>query len=230
MEASISAPPSPAAAACAPPAVPAAAAAPSPSAPAPAPPTPPAPSATAPAATATTTAGTSSSGASASASVAGAGASEPVDHLSQYKRLLSLARRSLEENQRQLAEKESTIARLSEQLEVAQTKADAAAASHGGASASKARDGGAQPQRVLLRVMDGNASWVLIDYEDEDEVRWQYFEDEIELQDHVRRDSGEPLTLPHPCLTPKQSAKVVRRELLARSRFDSIYDSPVSFF
>ena len=117
--------------------------------------------------------------------------------------MLSLARRSLEENQRQLAEKESTILRLTEQLE---TQARA--------MSSKPRAGDAQPsgepRRVALRVMDGNASWVLLEYEDDDEAHWRYFEDDAELQDHVRRDSGEPLQLPHPCLTPGQSAKVVR--------------------
>ena len=124
------------------------------------------------------------------------------DPFSDYKRLLSLARRSLEENQRQLAEKESTILRLTEQLE-AQTRATSTKQRAGDAAPPSG-----EPRRALLRVMDGNASWVLVEYEDDDEVHWRYFEDEVELQDHVRRDSGEPLQLPHPCLTPNQSAKI----------------------
>ena len=125
------------------------------------------------------------------------------DPFADYKRLLSLARRSLEENQRQLAEKENTILRLTEQLET-QARTTSSRQRAGDAPPS------GEPRRVLLRVMHGNASWVLMEYDDDDAVHWRYFEDEVELQDHVRRDSGEPLQLPHPCLTPSQSAKVVR--------------------
>ena len=93
-------------------------------------------------------------------------------------------------------------ARLTEQLE-AQTRATSTKQRAGDAAPPSG-----EPRRALLRVMDGNASWVLVEYEDDDEVHWRYFEDEVELQDHVRRDSGEPLQLPHPCLTPNQSAKI----------------------
>jgi GRIP domain len=61
--------------------------------------------------------------------------------------------------------------------------------------------------------------WALIEFESHDPDQqltvppkrskvWKKFDSEMELSDYIRRDTGEPLTLPPYSLTPKQSAKI----------------------
>lgn len=62
--------------------------------------------------------------------------------------------------------------------------------------------------------------WALVEFEiyDSDQpepinptkktIKWKKFDSESELSDFIRRDTGEPLTLPPYSLTPQQSAKI----------------------
>lgn len=73
--------------------------------------------------------------------------------------------------------------------------------------------------RVCQRVKDGDEIWALMDFEffnpDSPDPqppkryqKWRQFESEAELKDFIRRDTGEPLTLPPYSLSPDQSDKI----------------------
>ena len=72
-----------------------------------------------------------------------------------------------------------------------------------------------------IRVEDGDADeiWALLEFEVQNldlpdpeppkrYKRWQKFETESALKDFIRRDTGEPLTLPPYSLSPNQSSKI----------------------
>lgn len=56
--------------------------------------------------------------------------------------------------------------------------------------------------------------WVLFDFED-DTSEWRRFADEQALQDFVRKDTGEPMLLPPPSLSPIESARLVEESRAA---------------
>eukprot|EP00752_Nemacystus_decipiens_P004528 g4135.t1 len=120
--------------------------------------------------------------------------------LAKFKRLLSLARRSIEENQRQITEKDGQISALREAL--------------GAAENARRRDdehAGATPVQLLRRVREGGMWWLLVEYDDEFETQgWKGFADEAavsEFADSV--NVGEPLKIPPVSLSPEESATVL---------------------
>jgi hypothetical protein len=118
--------------------------------------------------------------------------------LAKYKRLLSLARRSIEENQRQIADKDAVISVLQDDLEAAEE----ARRSHEGQ----------EPVRVAhRRVQCSGKSWVLFELDDEEErLVWRGFDSEADMNEFVRTKAatGEPVVVPEPSLTPHECADV----------------------
>ncbi|CAM9143802.1 unnamed protein product [Choristocarpus tenellus] len=120
------------------------------------------------------------------------------DTLSKFKRLLSLARRSIEENQRQIAEKDAQLTELRENLEVAEE------------SRRRGGDSGAEPLRILRRVREGDMWWLLIEYNDEYGTQgWKGISSDQELQTFASGEVGEPLKVPPVSLSPEESASVL---------------------
>ncbi|CAN0056017.1 unnamed protein product, partial [Discosporangium mesarthrocarpum] len=152
--------------------------------------------------------GVSKPSSSASLSASGGGGavgdgSEPQENvqetLSKFKRLLSLARRSIEENQRQIAEKDAQLTELREVLDAAEE------VQRRGAGTS-----GSDPLRVLRRVREGGMWWLLVEYDDEYGTQgWTGVSGDKELQDFANRGAGEPLKIPPVSLSPEESATVL---------------------
>jgi hypothetical protein len=122
------------------------------------------------------------------------------DTVVKYKRLLSLARNSLEANQAQLANKDQQIAELMALLEEERNKR---------ATKSQKEDDINQqfPRRILCRVDSEDLIWVLFEFETIDE--WRSFIDEQSLEDFIKRVPGVPLVCPQKCLSVEESGKIV---------------------
>jgi hypothetical protein len=125
------------------------------------------------------------------------------DVVSKYKRLLSLARSSLEANQAALASKDQQITELMGIIEEERSKRLV--------RIQKDDDTNQQfPRRILCRVDVADLIWVLLEFDAQDE--WKCFVDEQSLQDFIKRVPGEPLQCPMKCLSVEESSKLVRRK------------------
>ena len=125
--------------------------------------------------------------------------------VAKYKKLLSLARSSLESNQASIAAKDKQINQLMSALEEERTLR-----LKKNPTASKIEDdASATMPRSLLRRLDFESSiWILIEYEGTEDS-WKRFSSEQELDDFIQRIPGVPLTKPHRCLTPLESNQMV---------------------
>lgn len=121
------------------------------------------------------------------------------DVVLKYKRLLSMARSSLEANQQTLAAKDQQINQLLVLIEEERAKRQQ----------SKPKDEEAVnfPSRAISRVDIGGLVWVLFDYEGQ--LEWKSFPDELSLEDYIKRLPGIPLQLPQKCLSIEESSKLV---------------------
>ena len=129
------------------------------------------------------------------------------DTVGKYKRLLALARSSLEANQASLAQKDKQISHLVAALE--EEKASKHSRKHSGRD-----DESALIPRCLLRRIDvDELIWVLIEYEGSDD-NWVCFGNEQELDDYIQRVPGIPLVKPQRCLTAAESAKIVSAPMM----------------
>lgn len=119
------------------------------------------------------------------------------------KRLLSLARSKLEENQATLAAKDAQIAQLRAALEAE-------------AQSRRNRNGLGQeekvPRNLLRRVDVEDLIWILVEYEGGIEDDWISFRSEEDLKDWVQRIPGAPLTIPPRCLTGAESLRIVSND------------------
>ncbi|KAG1693240.1 hypothetical protein DVH05_023706 [Phytophthora capsici] len=120
------------------------------------------------------------------------------------KRLLAMAKRSIDNSKQELAEKDETIQKLREELSTSQQ------AQHSWFVDASTRD----PRQLLHKVAHGNLLWCLVEYVNENEfdesfdVAWHCFRNEEEIQAYANRASGEPLTLPDFSLTPFEVERV----------------------
>lgn len=122
------------------------------------------------------------------------------DVVAKYKRLLSMARSSLEANQEIIASKDQQIAKLISALEDEKSKRHS--------RSNKEEDGQNFPRRILCRVdVEGNI-WVLLEYESSSD-EWKSFANEQALQDFIQRIPGVPLTCPEKCLSMEESSRIV---------------------
>jgi hypothetical protein len=139
------------------------------------------------------------------------------DVVAKYKRLLTMARSSLEANQATLAQKDRHISQLLLALEEEKAKR-AASQRH---AAAKEEDSQI-PRNILRRVDVDDVVWVLMEYEGADDG-WISFASQQELEDHVQRIPGAPLEIPPRSLTPEESARFVSAYLV------TILSSPSGF-
>jgi hypothetical protein len=129
--------------------------------------------------------------------------------MAKYRRLLSVARSSLEANQHAMAEKDKQIdaLRTALQAEIAK-QSQMHMMQRAGAGGSGDEDGSFKPRRVLRRVDVDSKVWLLFDYPGGVEC-WSMYSSEQEAADFVQRLPGEPLSIPTRSLTPEEGAKLV---------------------
>ncbi|KAG3118907.1 hypothetical protein PI124_g11567 [Phytophthora idaei] len=120
------------------------------------------------------------------------------------KRLLAMAKRSIDNSKQELAEKDDTIQKLREELAKSQQ------ARHSWFVDASTRD----PRQLLHKVAHGNLLWCLVEYVNENELddskefAWHCFHNEEDIQAYANRASGEPLTLPDFSMTPYEVERV----------------------
>jgi GRIP domain len=148
-----------------------------------------------------------------------------------YKNLLKMAKERIQKQEEELNDVRNTLQITLEQTASGNGASDKQGIAMSGTSGQNGNDD--QPQfdesatnivRVCQRVqvedsnsMNDNETWALIEYEmtlddfagtTKRSRRWKKFHTEAELRDYIRRDTGEPLTLPPLSLTPQQSASI----------------------
>jgi hypothetical protein len=113
-----------------------------------------------------------------------------VAQLAKYKRLLGMARKTIEDQQRSLQN-------MKREMEAMQR--------NGSGSASGAA---LTPAKILRRCdVDGDI-WVLLQYEEDASESWRMFATEEALNNFIA-STGPRLECPPPCLSPEQSRAVV---------------------
>ncbi|CAH0479208.1 unnamed protein product [Peronospora belbahrii] len=120
------------------------------------------------------------------------------------KRLLTMAKRSIDNSKQELVEKDKAIQKL--QMELAKSQQ----AKHSWYVDESTPD----PRKLLYKVAQGNSIWCLVEYandcelDDSKEFAWHCFKSEKEIQAYANRVSGEPLVLPDFSMTPFEVERV----------------------
>jgi hypothetical protein len=139
--------------------------------------------------------------------------------IAKYKKLLQMARSSLETNVAMNEKHVATIAQKDKQIGLL------SAALEEEKNARLRRNGNVDdsatvPRSILRRVDVEGVIWVLIEYEGVDDA-WQSFKCETDLDDFILRVPGVPLSKPPRCLTAAES-QVIETE--AKKRVDLIVE------
>jgi hypothetical protein len=132
-----------------------------------------------------------------------------LSEIAKYKKLLSIARSSIESSQAAIATKDKQIQQLTSSLDEERSKKNGSPRSSGSGSKDIGGDGGdafAVPRRLLRRVDANELVWVLVEFETDDV--WKCFNSEQELDDFIQRVPGAALTKPPRLLSPLESASV----------------------
>lgn len=132
---------------------------------------------------------------------------EKEDIVAKYKRLLAMARSSLESNQTSLQEKDSQIKKLKKLLEEESLKArQQAARAH-----VPDEDSDCIPRSIVRYLQVEDTIHILVEYTGGGMGKdvWLQFGSEVELKDWMQRVPGVPLVLPQKCLTVEESARIV---------------------
>jgi hypothetical protein len=124
-----------------------------------------------------------------------------AEEIAKYKRVLSLARSSLEANQATIAAKDQQIAQLIKALEDEKSNNKKRVL-------AKDEEAALIPRRILCRVDVEDAIWILIEHEEFDDA-WKCFQDEQDLEDFIQRVPGVPLVCPAKCLSVQESERIV---------------------
>jgi hypothetical protein len=124
-----------------------------------------------------------------------------AEEIAKYKRVLSLARSSLEANQATIAAKDQQIAQLIKALEDEKSNNKKRVL-------AKEEEAALIPRRILCRVDVEDAIWILIEHEEYDDA-WKCFQDEQDLEDFIQRVPGVPLVCPGKCLSVQESERIV---------------------
>lgn len=127
-----------------------------------------------------------------------------AEEIAKYKRVLSLARSSLEANQATIAAKDQQIAQLIKALEEEKSNNKAKR------TLAKEEEAALVPRRILCRVDIEDSIWILIEYEEFDDA-WKRMDSEQDLDDFIQRVPGVPLVCPTKCLSAEESNRIVRR-------------------
>ena len=137
-----------------------------------------------------------------------------------YKRLLTLARSSLEANQAALKEKDAQIDSLSQQLDEERSKRRHGAVSRSAHPQDDGLDATPIPRSLLRRVDADDTLWILVQYEEPAEDAWLSFSSEQELSDYITcTQAGVPLQKPQRSLSQQDSARL---EEECRARLERI--------
>lgn len=129
--------------------------------------------------------------------------SQNEDVVAKYKRLLTLARSSLEANQISLLEKDKTISQLKNALDEEKQKSKIFLP-------SSQEDDTNIPKCILRRVDVDESIWVLLQYSAPTRPdSWLRFKNIEELEEYIQCIPGVPLVIPHRCLTSEESNKIV---------------------
>ena len=129
---------------------------------------------------------------------------EREDLVAKYKRLLAMARSSLEAKQATLLEKDTQIRKLRALLEEETAKSRQP-------SFAPDEDGEDRPRSVLRRVDVDGIIHVLIEYTGNVKDTWFQFRSEGELNEWIQAVPGAPLKIPPKCLTVEESENIVSR-------------------
>jgi hypothetical protein len=122
------------------------------------------------------------------------------DVVAKYKRLLSLARSSLEANQVTLVEKDKQINQLKHLLEEERSKSNILPITD---------DENENPKSILRRIDIDNTVWILFEYHGHRGDSWMKFKNEGLLYEFIHKIPGVPLEIPPRCLTPAESLRIV---------------------
>jgi len=136
--------------------------------------------------------------------------SQAVDNdVAKYKRVLSLARSSLEASQANLAVKDQQIGQLIKAMED-EKKKNKTLEEKNRSKTTLGRDDDAAtvPRKILCRVDIEGVIWILIEYDDSDDS-WKSLDNEQELLDFIQRIPGVPLVCPSKCLTADESSRIL---------------------
>jgi hypothetical protein len=124
------------------------------------------------------------------------------DEVAKYKKVLSLARSSLEANQATIATKDQQILQLTKALE------DEKNSNKAKKILGREEEATLIPRRILCRVDVEDLIWVLVEYDDYDDC-WKSMESEQDLDDFIQRVPGVPLTCPPRCMSSEESNRIV---------------------
>ena len=130
-----------------------------------------------------------------------------AEEIAKYKRVLSLARSSLEANQSTIAAKDLQIAQLIKAIEEEKSNNKAKRV------LAREEEAALVPRRILCRVDVEDSIWILIEYEEFDDA-WKRMQDEQDLEDFIQRVPGVPLICPAKCLSSDESRKIVSSYLV----------------
>ena len=159
----------------------------------------------------------------ATSSTDASGAAE--SQLAKYKRLLSMAKSSLESNQKLICSKDAEITQLQQALKDQYNKKEKARRGGGiNAKGDAALWANApKPRQILRRVDCEEVVWALIEYEIaesasnkagggsgkmEADLSWSCFKSEEDFLEFIARVPGKPLTPPPRCLSPEESKRI----------------------
>jgi hypothetical protein len=168
------------------------------------------------------------------------GPSADVDsQVSKYKKLLTLARSSLEKNQETLAKKDAEILELQAALlQTERVGAKEKARRVRGLTGSTVQDGAhaldstMTPRRILCRVDVDDDVWILLEFEQSTDsgvqphrlgikTEWLSFPTTQAVDEYIARQPGAPLICPHRCLSNEDSSRI---ELVAQQRVDKVVE------
>ena len=140
--------------------------------------------------------------------------------VAKYKKLLAMARTSLEGNQATLQAKDKLIGQLQKALEDEKALTARGGRRGGGLGAGK-DDDALVPRNLLRRVDVDELIWLLVEYEAGADDSWMCFGSEQELVEFVQRIPGAPLTIPQRSFSPAESQRV---ESEARKRVERVVE------
>jgi hypothetical protein len=123
------------------------------------------------------------------------------DEVAKYKKVLSLARSSLEANQATIATKDQQNSNKAKKI------------------LGREEEATLIPRRILCRVDVEDLIWVLVEYDDYDDC-WKSMESEQDLDDFIQRVPGVPLTCPPRCMSSEESNRIVSLILKTILPFD----------
>lgn len=123
-----------------------------------------------------------------------------------YKRLLSMARVSLEANQASLAAKDAKITELTQALENKVARAQSGSR-HTGIN-DDSLEPASIPRNLLRRVDVDDVIWILVEFDDGEDI-WVCFNSDTELNEYIQRVRGVPLVCPTSCMSLEESKHIL---------------------